>query len=267
MDVDIRLAQSDRQGSVAVHRIAAVHREVQEGHLQLVRIDEGLRHAGCDIEGDADAGADGAGDQFSQVAQQIPDVHGIGLKLLPAREGQHTLRERGPPCGRRLRIGEKFSGPRIVPGNVLRQQVQTGPGRHQQVVEVMRHAARELADRLQLLALSQRGLAGGKRGLARQLVRDVPSRGEDGPVLHPHVPFDASIASIRVGDPDGEVEDRRAGEDLGERFPHEIEVVRMGKVFETAADQLLPRVAQHVGPSRVHVAVMALRRNDEEEVA
>ena len=78
------------------------------------------------------------------------------LQFLLAGEGQHALGQRRPAPGTLERTGESegaglFSSSR----KRLLQQVEIAHRGHQQIVEVMRDAAGELADRLHLLRLAQ----------------------------------------------------------------------------------------------------------------
>ena len=60
-----------------------------------------------------------------------------------------------PRLAPRMALSSSRSCLRIV-GQALAQQLQTAQHRHQQIVEIMRHAAGQLADRFHLLRLEQR---------------------------------------------------------------------------------------------------------------
>ena len=78
----------------------------------------------------------------------------LWLQVLPAREGQQALCQRSAPLG--TLHGAVHQAQQVgVAADTTVEQVEVGDHRHQQVVEVVRDAARELPDRLQLLRLPQ----------------------------------------------------------------------------------------------------------------
>ena len=83
------------------------------------------------------------------------DVDGLRLELLATREGQHALREGGAALRRLQGIGHQGRHPRIVADAPLDELEAAHHGR-QQIVEIVRDAAGELADRIHLLRLEQR---------------------------------------------------------------------------------------------------------------
>ena len=85
------------------------------------------------------------------------DVRRLRRQRLAAGEGQQAMRQSSGPLGRALRrddVAIDVGDPSL--GDPCRHQLQTTRDTRQQVVEVVREAARELTDRLHLLALAQR---------------------------------------------------------------------------------------------------------------
>ena len=76
--------------------------------------------------------------------------------ILPPGEGEQALGQRGAALGR-LDGARDQAGDGGLVRQPLAEQVEVGQHRHQQVVEVVRHAAGELAHRLHLLRLEQLG--------------------------------------------------------------------------------------------------------------
>ena len=101
-----------------------------------------------------DVAADRAVQQFPHVFDQRRQVDGLDLELLTAGESQQALRQRRATPRALQRGLDEPQGLGIV-GEVLAQQVEISHHRHQQVVEIMRDAAGQLADRLEFLRLPQ----------------------------------------------------------------------------------------------------------------
>ena len=75
-------------------------------------------------------------------------------QILLARERQQALGQRRAALGALQRAVDQPVQARIV-GHALAQQIEVAHHRHQQIVEIMRDAAGELADGLHLLRLAQ----------------------------------------------------------------------------------------------------------------
>ncbi len=81
-------------------------------------------------------------------------IHRHRAQILLPRERQQALGQRGAALGALHRALDQAVQPRIV-GDALAQQIEIAHHRHQEIVEIMRDAAGELADRLHLLRLPQ----------------------------------------------------------------------------------------------------------------
>jgi hypothetical protein len=104
---------------------------------------------------DADVRAQRTVQQVGHVVDQLGNGHGLGIEVLPAREGQHALGEDGAPLRGLPGVGHQRRDPGIVADAPL-DELQAAQHRRQQVVEIVRDAAGQLADRLHLLRLEQR---------------------------------------------------------------------------------------------------------------
>ncbi len=150
--------------AAAVHRVAGVDGEVEDGVFELGRI-------GPDVPGrlgeagvDGDPLADRAVDQLEHVLDQLGRRHRLGQQRLGAGEGEQAAGERGG-AGRALhRIVE-------VELDLAARAVQLAPGEieaadddREHVVEIVGDAAGQLADRLHLLDLAELRLGGGALG-------------------------------------------------------------------------------------------------------
>ena len=100
--------------------------------------------------------ADGVADKLAHTLHELTQIDGFGRQRLAAREGEQALGQvRGAPQS-------LFGGVDIAYGigtvldQPLAQQLKITHCDHEQIVEVMRDAARQLPDGFHLLALPQR---------------------------------------------------------------------------------------------------------------
>ena len=92
--------------------------------------------------------------QDRQVGQRVAEREHLRPQRLPAREGQQLPHQAGGAVGVLLDVHDVLEG-RVARPVVGEQQVGEADDRGQHVVEVVRDAAGELADRLHLLALRE----------------------------------------------------------------------------------------------------------------
>ncbi len=101
--------------------------------------------------------ADEAAQQVRELRQHVGDAEDAGLQGLLAREGQELAHQVRGAVGVLLDLHDVGEG-RVARPEAQQQQVAEADHRRQQVVEVVRHAAGELAHRLHLLGLGELGL-------------------------------------------------------------------------------------------------------------
>jgi len=136
--------------ALPVHGIPGVHRHVHERRLELgsVRLDEAGIAGGVGLDPDA-ASHDGA-----QHVRNSPDplwhIEHFGLERLPSGKGEQLSCELGGTVhsvGDCINISNTSLLGQVGPAQELDGRADDG----EQVVEVVRHAARELPHRFQLL--------------------------------------------------------------------------------------------------------------------
>jgi hypothetical protein len=127
--------------------------------------------AGTQVEAQLDLAAQGAHQHLGKIEDQVVDVDWPGLQALFACEGQQLLGELAGAHSRALGALELLAG-QLGPVEADERDFEVAVDDLQQVVEVVRHAGRQLADRLHLLRLQ----VGFLRGAA---LRDVHLRGEE----------------------------------------------------------------------------------------
>ena len=154
--VEISIRRLDRQPAAVRHRVARVDREVEQHVLELVGIDARLPQAAGEHGLDRDVLAQGPAQQVRHAGHQSPDIERLRLQRLLAGEGEQPMRQR---CGA-LHAGHRRFGEPTERGAVRRQpslqQLDVAADHRQMVVEIVRDAAGETADRLHLLRLAQR---------------------------------------------------------------------------------------------------------------
>jgi hypothetical protein len=106
------------------------------------------------IEPQHDAGSERPLQQIDHALDQGAQIHRHRSQILLPRERQQALRQRRAAFRALQRAVDQPMQARIV-GDALAQQIEIAHHRHQQIVEIMRDAAGELADRLHLLRLPQ----------------------------------------------------------------------------------------------------------------
>ena len=155
--VELAQRNGDRQLAAFGHGVAGVDREVEDGVLELVRVDQGVQRRAGQAQVDADRLAQRAREQVRHVVDQRTDLHRGRRERLPAREGEEPPDQLGTAPRRLQRRIDELRARTAAHALLQRGQVADDDG--EQVVEVMREPAGELAHGLHLLRLHQRGLA------------------------------------------------------------------------------------------------------------
>ncbi len=152
----------DSDGTAAGHRIACVDHHVHDGEFGLGRVDAGVAGMVREAAFDLDLVGQRALDHRHELFDHLVDVDDPPVEPLLAREGEHLLGQRTAAL-RSLRdsldltsrLGEVESLGLFEP---VLQYVGEALDHGQEIVEIMRDPAAQLADRLHLLRLAQRVL-------------------------------------------------------------------------------------------------------------
>lgn len=91
--------RADFQAAAFAHGVAGVHREVEDGQFELVRIHHHRRQAFRDLDADLDGRAERALDQVVHAFDQLAQGHCLRLEGLPAGEGEQATDEVPRPFG------------------------------------------------------------------------------------------------------------------------------------------------------------------------
>ncbi len=101
-------------------------------------------------------------EKLGHAAHQIPHIDRFGLQFLPPSEGQHALSQGRAPFRRAHRVVDEAADIGSFAHPPLRE-IQAADDHGEQIVEIMRDAAGELADGIHLLRLEERLLRGIQR--------------------------------------------------------------------------------------------------------
>ena len=156
------------------HRVAGIRREVDDDLLHLARVGEDGLETTVVHDGDRDVLADEPSEHRHDAVEDIGEVDERRVRRALAREGEELAGELGRPARGAVDLLE-LGGLAVVLG--AEQRRVAGDDR-QQVVEVVRDAAREAPDRLHALRLLQLLLEAPLLGD----VADDERRRVDGPV-------------------------------------------------------------------------------------
>src|SRR5215213_11484148 len=155
--IEVDEASFDGELAAFAHRIAAVDREIDERGLELRRVDFNdcvfRRQHQLQLYGLADR----PGDERQHVPDEIIDPHLLRLYSRLAREAQELARQLGALFRRLGGLEQALAGLAIAVDGMF-DQIEIAQYDGEQVVEVMRQPAGELADGFHLLRLLQLAL-------------------------------------------------------------------------------------------------------------
>ena len=201
--------RAQRERAPVRHRVARVDGQVEDRALELGQIAVDVRVEGAPLDRDLDAAIEGPLAHARDALDDAVQVDARQLDAPLAREGEHVLDQ-----PRRLRRGRaRVDGDGGAPlGRLLLAciELERRLDDHEEVVEIVRHAAREAPEGVQLLGLAELLLEPPARRHVAQREHDARSTvrreaGREGLQLervHAHTPsvtpFDAARPSSRA---------------------------------------------------------------------
>jgi len=136
------------------HGVACIKAEVQDRILQLAGVDHREPEGGGEVDLDFDMLAERASQQIPHAGNQGVGIDRPGIEPLPPREGEQPVSQGCASLCRPPDRGCEIVG--VASGRQLfLQQFCASQDHRQKVVEIMRDATGQLADRLELLRLAQ----------------------------------------------------------------------------------------------------------------
>ena len=158
--VDVHVRGLDRQLASLRHRVARVDDEVHEHLLDLTWVGLHAPEPRFEDGDDLDVLADQAAQHLVHFAEDVVQLKNSGLeKLLPA-EREQLAGQRAGSVGRLGDLLDVLANAGVSFSETVEGELAVAADRGQQVVEVVSHAAGELADGLHLLCLAQAGSRG-----------------------------------------------------------------------------------------------------------
>ncbi len=152
--VEMDVPGADSDFAAAGHGVAGVHDEVHDDLLELALVDADRREICPVLDPERHLVGQKAVEKMRELAQRVLEVDDRRAQRLLAGEGQKLPNQGGRAVGvlPDLHQVAVFHVGHVVPHQ---QKVAMAVDRGQQVVEVVRHAAGELADGLHLLGLDE----------------------------------------------------------------------------------------------------------------
>ena len=167
------LRRRDRELPSVGHRVPGVHDEVDDDLLELpaVHVDAGCH--GVSLDAELDVLDEEPAQHRLRLCEDAVQIQGFGTRHLLSREGQELPGQRRRTFRARMHLLERLEQRGIGNarlGGAAGGELAVPDDDGQEIVEVVRHAAREVTDRLHLLRLP-------KLHLAFELFGDVPLHG------------------------------------------------------------------------------------------
>ena len=241
-DAEHHIARRQRQPAPIRHRVAGVDREVEQRRGELPAVGEGQPDVAVELPHDLDLLVEGRQQQLCELFEQGVDVDLGRLQRLLARKGEQARGQGGAAVGRladQLGDGRK----RRVVLHGVGEDLDRARDHGEHVVEFVRDAAGELADRLHLLRLDQLLLGG---ALLRHVLDEIVDEGAAAEAERRARRLDQDLVAVPVQQACLETDaDRRVRQFRQE--PHhalpESSAERLGdeQIDDVGAKRLLPR--------------------------
>ncbi len=147
------IANRDREGASAGHRIARVYTQVDQHLVKLRRVRHHRPQILVNFETKRDIARKRLADECLDFLHEMAKLHAGALSTDPAAEQQHLADDAGPAAHALLDHVHKLKPVRIR--HLMPDQIGRHQRRREDVVEVVRNAARQRADRLHALRPQQ----------------------------------------------------------------------------------------------------------------
>ena len=208
------------QPAAGGHRVARVDHEVHEHLLEPPRVAVEQHRAPAGLDHQRDVLVDQPLEHRLQPGDELAEVEELAARRLAAAEAQQLLGQPLRALGRALDLGQVLAPLAIVQART--EQPGVADDRRQHVVEVVRDAAGELADRLHLLRLQQ-------VRLELPAVGDVDHQPAQrpGPRGHPHAVAQPQRAPVGGDDAVLELVVGAGGDRLGGAREHLVAIGRV----------------------------------------
>ena len=163
--VQAGIAGADGQPALAAHRVARIDGQVEQCVFHIPGVGQRVPQVGGNHRVDLDAFAQRAAQHVVHATHQPAGIDHLRRQRLASAKGQQLRGQLGAALHTGLGLGHPLLGGGLA-GHLVQQQLQVAADHLQQVVEVMRNAAGQVADGLHLLAVAQHLLHAQQLGAA-----------------------------------------------------------------------------------------------------
>ena len=238
------VAGLDVQPPALGHRITRVGGQVDQDLLDLPLVHLDPPQLRCAVEHHLDTVGQQLPEERLEFAKHAVHIHNRGLHRLPSAEGEELLGDRRGPIDRLLHVAQILGARARFRRQVAAEQFGVSADDRQQVVEIVRETAGEMADRIQFLRVLQLPL----ELVAFRHIAAVEDDAVDGRVVQEIAPDDFHFPPGSVSRPHAmEQRTGRAGlfEDRAQRGVILHEIVQAPAGSQTVrTDQTLARRAR-----------------------
>ena len=260
--VQRRVAGFDRELASSTHGVAGIDGQVEQRRFNLHRIHQGVPEAAADHRLDLDGFTERLSQHVVHAANQSTEVDDPRGERLAAAKREELRCEPRTAQHARHRIRQSLFGERVA-FNVLLEQLQIAADDLQEIVEVVRYAAGELADGIQFLDFA-------KLRLGSSLVRDVDAAPEISGKLVASVERCAVVEDVPVlavvpAQSVHHAEGLSCVEGRGVNFEAPIEIVFMDALGPAIAEFLLHAPADEIEPRLVEPIAKLVRPRTPDE--
>ena len=263
--VEHGVAYLDGELAHAVHGVARVDAQVEHRVFHLGGIDQRVPQAARDHGFHLDLLAQATPQHVFHAGDEAADAHHARIERLAPAERQQVAGQLGATGDAGQRLFHAALGARHV-GHVGGQQLQVAGDDLQQVVEVVRHAAGEFADRFHLLRLLQFERRAAHLFGGRPFRRHVAAHGVDEALVGHGGPgqdgMAAALAQRAVLELEGAVALRQRVH-FGNR---RLGVVRVHDLVDRGTDDLRLVPAQQAGKGRIGGGDPAVERGHQHDI-
>nr|GEU28229.1 hypothetical protein [Tanacetum cinerariifolium] len=244
--VEQGIVDFDGEPAGAFHGVARIDGQVQDRVFHLGHVDgsapQAAGHHGLDFH----FGAQRAAQHVFHAVEQAADLDHLGRQRLAPGERQQVAGQ----AGAALDAGQRIVEPALDVGPVVHQrrdQLQITRDNLQQIIEIVRHAAGQLADGFHFLGLLQRRLGAAHGVGLLQVGRDVAADGVNKTGVGRCRPRQAAVAAVLAAIAVFKAEHVGAATERGHFGQGVGLVVGMDQLHEAGADHVRALPAQDGG--------------------
>jgi len=149
--IEVHVGGFDYELSSIHHCITGIGRKIDDGSFELSRIDANSPWFALQLEPNLYVLPQSPAQKRGSARDQRVGVNAFRTQRLSSREGEESPREVGAAQGSIERIGQQFAAFAVL-AQAAAQQVEIADDDAEEIVEIMRHSAGEIADGLHFCA-------------------------------------------------------------------------------------------------------------------